>query len=252
MTDWIGLLRLFLQGVRNLEAAAAVHTNAHPTFVISIPYPDKRANRWGVVDGRNLNFSITNDQVKGVSWYVDQVVSSVAALNKRRSKLIGFYWLNEGVDRLDHPMIRAVAAQIHCARHDERLFLMWVPSYRASFKVDFGGWLHWRDIGFDFVTLQPNWAFANVPTGLNAKQNFALVANASECLGLGVEMEMPMAVRNPLAGNWTDSFDVYAAASRHYHWSALSMRTWYCGNSFNLMRLESPAYYKKLYQLVTG
>jgi hypothetical protein len=250
MHDWIGLMKIFLQGVRNLEAAAA-HTNTHPTFVIAIPYPDKRASRWGVVDGRILNFSITNDQIKGVGWYVNQVVSSVAALNLQRSKLIGFYWLNEGVDRLDHPMIRAVAAQIHRVR-DERLFLMWVPSYRASFKVDFGGWLQWRDIGFDFVTLQPNWAFANVPPGLNSSEKFALVANASECLRLGVEMELPMAVRNPLAGSWADSFDAYAAASRHYNWSALAMRTWYYGNSFNRMRLESPAYYKKLYELVTG
>ena len=120
-----------------------------------------------------------------------------------------------------------------------------------------GGWRQWRDIGFDFVTLQPNWAFANVPPGLNAEQKFALVANASECLGLGVEMELPMQIApasmsNPLAGNWTDSFDAYAAASRHYNWSGRAMRTWYYGNSFNQMRFEAPAYYMKLYTLVTG
>ena len=249
-TDWIGLLHVFLQAVENLEVAA-VDTNTRPTFVIAIPYPDKRASRWGVVDGRWLNFSVPDDQVIGVTWYVHQVVSSVDALNLKRSKLIGFYWLNEGVDRLDHPMVRAVAAQIHSAQ-EERLFLMWVPSYRASFEVDFGGWRQWRDIGFDFVTLQPNWAFANVPAGLDAKHKFALVANASECLGLGVEMELPMVVRNPMAGNWTESFDAYAGASRRYNWSERAMRTWYYGNSFNQMRSESPVYYAKLYQLVTG
>lgn len=70
------------------------------------------------------------------------------------------------------------------------------------------------------VTLQPNWAFANVPSGLNAEQKFALVANATKCLGMGVEMELPVAFRNPFAGNWTKSFDAYAAASHKYSWGA--------------------------------
>ena len=250
MGDWLGLLDVFMRGVKNLEAAALL-TNTNPTFVITIPYPDKRAVTWGSVGGRDLNFSKASDQIAGVSWYVSRVVASVAALKLKRAKMTGFYWLNEGVDRLDHPMIRAAAAAVHKAR-PERLFLMWIPSYRASFKVDFGGWREWRDIGFDFVTLQPNWAFANVPPGLNAQQKFALVANQTQCLGLGVEMELPMAVRNPLAGTWTQSFDAYAAASRRYNWGTRAMRTWYYGNSFNQMRQASPEYHAKLYELVTG
>ena len=78
------------------------------------------------------------------------------------------------------------------------------------------------------VTLQPNWAFANVPPGLTAEEKFTLVANATECLGMGVEMELPSgrigAVRKG-AGSWTTSFDAYAAASRKYHWDAKAMRT---------------------------
>ena len=135
---------------------------------------------------------------------------------------------------------------------EQKLFLMWVPSYRASFKVDYGGWRNWSSIGFDWVTLQPNWAFANIPTGLTSEQKFALVANATKCLGMGVEMELPMTVRNPFAGNWTESFDAYEAASHKYSWGREAMRTWYYGNAYNLMRLENPAYYKKLHTMVTS
>ena len=128
-------------------------------------------------------------------------------------------------------------------------------SYQASFEVDFGGWRQWRDIGFDAVTLQPNWAFADKPAGLTAQQKFALVNNATECLGMGVEMELPSGrvgdVRKG-AGNWSTSFDAYAAASRQYRWDKKAMRTWYNGNSFNAMKRENPNYFAELFALVSG
>jgi hypothetical protein len=64
-----------MAGVENLEVAAA-HTDTHPTFVITIPYPDKRATRWGAVGGRSLNFSVSSDQVLGVSWYILRTISN--------------------------------------------------------------------------------------------------------------------------------------------------------------------------------
>ena len=130
------------------------------------------------MNGRVLDFSIAADQVAGVSWYVSTVVSAVDAMGLKRARLTGFYWLNEGVDDLDHGMIRNVANHIHAvqppqppqppanaaAAHSSegastgkrmskgegegesgstsggqrRLFLMWIPSFRASFKVDYG------------------------------------------------------------------------------------------------------------------
>ena len=124
------------------------------------------------MNGRVLDFSIAADQVAGVSWYVSTVVSAVDAMGLKRARLTGFYWLNEGVDDLDHGMIRNVANHIHAvqppqppanaaAAHSSegastgkrmskgegegesgstsggqrRLFLMWIPSFRASFKV---------------------------------------------------------------------------------------------------------------------
>ena len=51
MKDWLGLLNVFVAGVKHLDAAA-MQTNTRPTFVITIPYPDKRATRWGTVGGR--------------------------------------------------------------------------------------------------------------------------------------------------------------------------------------------------------
>ena len=51
MADWLGLAGVFTKGLKQLDAAA-VETNTRPTFVITIPYPDKRATRWGAVGGR--------------------------------------------------------------------------------------------------------------------------------------------------------------------------------------------------------
>ena len=117
---------------------------------------------------RAVNFSTAADQVAGVSWYVDFIVEvrtrgsppvergahttcptttalthsahggvqTIASLRLKRSKLIGFYWLNEGVDRLDHPMVKAVAAHIHTKARTKAdqisqgsgaLILMWIP-----------------------------------------------------------------------------------------------------------------------------
>ena len=100
--------------------------------------------------------------------------------------------------------------------------------------------------------MQPNWAFHAHSCCPNATALFARVANDTMCRGMGIEMEMPLAVRNPQIANasWRASFDAYAAASATYNWGG-TVRTYYYGNDFVTMAREDPLYFEQLYRVVT-
>ena len=63
----------------------------------------------------------------------------------------------------------------------------WIPYFSAE------NYDAWQKLGFDFATMQPNFAFRNTTTS-----RFADVANMTSTYHLGVEMELPLAVRNHL------------------------------------------------------
>lgn len=127
---------------------------------------------------------------------------------------------------------------------------MWIPYFEAA------GWQDWAALGFDFATMQPNWAFHSHSVSnhtLSRAELFEQVANDTHCHGMGVEMELPLAVRNPQIqnGSWRSSFGAYVNASGKYGWAA-TMRTYYYGNDFVLMAEEDPQFFQKLYGAVVG
>ena len=156
---------------------------------------------------------------------------------------VGFYWFNEDIPEPTYPLVKKVSKYIHGLPEPTPIF-MWIPYYQAA------GWSDWKTLGFDVATMQPNWAFHNHTLG--EKDLFAHVANDTSCTGMGVEMEMPLAVRNPQIPNhsWRSSFDSYAAASEEYEWGQKTLRTYYYGNAFVEMAAEAPDYFKKLQAVV--
>lgn len=153
-------------------------------------------------------------------------------------------WFNEDIPRATYPLVKAVSKHIHGLPKPTPIF-MWIPYYQAA------GWSDWRTLGFDVATMQPNWAFHNHTLG--EKALFAHVANDTACAGMGVEMEMPLAVRNPQIPDlsWRSSFRSYAAASRQYGWEK-TLRTYYYGNAFVEMAVEAPEYFQQLKAVVRG
>ena len=51
----------------------------------------------------------------------------------------------------------------------------------------------WKELGFDFATLQPNYAFNNV----SAKERFPAIHDLADNFALGVELELDINIRNP-------------------------------------------------------
>ena len=94
-------------------------------------------------------------------------------------KLWGFYWMNEGVYSEDEQVCKETAA--YC--RNKGYGLHWSPWFRA------GGFERTRELGFDFVVMQPNYAFMNVPVGAVVADEDRLTRNANLARegGLGVE-----------------------------------------------------------------
>ena len=102
----------------------------------------------------------------------------------------------------------------------------WVPSY-ADGVID-GGARAWREAGFDFVTLQPNSVFYDV-----TPQSFSNTSAAMAEFALGVEMELPLDVRNADIGmNSTTNFYAYLGAARALGWDAGALMSFYYANEF--------------------
>lgn len=213
-SDWLDFLDMQITlGAVNLEAAAAKVTQAlamspssgglRPSIVLTIPTPDPRQDDFGIVPGlkRSLNFSLLEDRTAAVCWFVDQAYAQFAARRFARVYLAGFYWYREAIVAGEEITIPALSAHIKSAL-DPSLFLTWIPYFQTD-PVQRKYLASWRELGFDFVTLQPNFAFHNS----SADERFAVVKELALNLSLGVELELPDYVRNPTVKNWQASFN---------------------------------------------
>ena len=241
-TDWREIQALWLgdHGVRGLDAAtrAAFGPGQRTKVAVAIPYPDERAVSFGALDGGALNFSLAADRVAASCWWVDAVRAAMAPLES--VELVALYWYLEGSvspqGTDDVGILPLVAECVHAAG----LKFMWIPDYENG--VALGQAREWRAAGFDFATLQPNYAFFDVDV-----ERFANTSAAMAELGLGVEMELPLTVRNAeINYNSTTSFYEYLDNAASLQWYVPAgapggaLKTWYCGNDFVLYARAAP------------
>jgi hypothetical protein len=161
-------------------------------ILIMIPYLSRTFQKFGDCDGDNVaeNPAQDADRIKAFRWLVDEFRRRFHPEDFPHLKLWGFYWMNEGITGADEAVVRATADYLHSLN----LGFHWIPWFRAP------GVERWRDLGFDFVIMQPNYAFMNVPQGAVAADEDRLAQNAflAETLGMGVEMELDSATeRDP-------------------------------------------------------
>lgn len=179
------------------------------------------------------------ERINLVKWYVNNTINSFRKIKYDKIRLVGFYWMSESVSKNDVKLVKNVSKIIH----SKELFFYWIPYYNAK-GID-----SWRSLGFDYVMLQPNFAFYDV--GL---ERFRDVDKRIRALGIGVEMELPLYKRNPRLEDWKQSFILYLDASIKYNWSNLPLISYYYGNDFIKMGKNSSlrTYYKFVYDHVTG
>lgn len=229
--DWSWLIdRLLGSGnqVKNLqdaaeEASKLLGKEITLRVIIVIPLPDP-----------NLNLSQRIEKVKN---YVDEVVAKFYSYNFKNLRLEGFYWMSESTYGRDSDLIRASCNYVH-----EKGFRMyWIPYFAAQ------GYENWKDLGFDYVMLQPNFAFYDLTV-----QRFKEVDERIRKYNLTVEMELPDYIRNPNLRDWKQSFVIYLNASLFYKWNKLSPTSYFYGNAFYRFYSNERPYYDLLYKYVKG
>ncbi|MBI3922151.1 MAG: DUF4855 domain-containing protein, partial [Armatimonadetes bacterium] len=152
--------------------------------ILMIPYPSSKQKDFGDVDGdgRSEDLSTPQDRDKVVAWFVDEALRRWESSKFSHLKLWGFYWMNEGISPADEPVVRRTSDYVHRRGYK----MHWIPWFVAP------GHTKWRELGFDFVIMQPNFAFIE-PTGgrrLPNEDRLTDNANRARSLALGVEMEL--------------------------------------------------------------
>ena len=229
--DWNWLLdRLLGSGnqIKNLQDAAEeakvlLDKEVVLKVIIVIPLPDP-----------NLNLS---QRVAKVKNYIDESTSRFYSFNFTNLRLVGFYWMSETAPERDCQLIREACNYVH----EKGLKMYWIPYFNAQ------GYENWKELGFDYVMLQPNFAFYDLTT-----QRFKEVDERIKRYNLTVEMELPMYTNNPNLRDWKQSFVIYLNASLFYDWGKLTPKSYYYGNAFYQIYSSERPYYNLLYKYVKG
>lgn len=156
--------------------------------VLTLPYPSPKVSDWGKLEenGPSLSFDPAKvgeeqaykNRLAAVTWYKDKLINRWYQSEYKYLKLEGIYWFQELVDDAapkERELIRNTADMVHY--HGFRFY--WIPYYGSP------GLEEWKDLGFDYAFLQPNYYQANeVPI-----ERVQLTLDVANKYGMGVEIE---------------------------------------------------------------
>ncbi len=146
---------------------------------LSILYPVTAVNEFGIVDGRNLDFSKLEDRKAAIKWLIDEQFKRFNEKNYKHLELKGYYWFTEEISYSDRQLINLLNYTTDYVR-SLGLINTWIPYYHAS------GYNDWQNLGFDIVCYQPNYAFnQNVPD-----ERLFNAAEAAKRFGMCIELEV--------------------------------------------------------------
>ncbi len=145
---------------------------------MSILYPVVSVNEFGVIDGKNLDFSNLEDRKTALKWLIDEQLSGFNNKKYEHLTLNGFYWFTEEINYNDLQLMELLKYTTDYVR-GLGLITTWIPYFHAS------GFDDWRHLGFDMACYQPNYAFNQaIPDSrlFNA-------ADTAKLLGMCIELE---------------------------------------------------------------
>lgn len=191
LADWRFYLDLLFDRDLNLHALdeavsrVAVTLGTPPKKIpvmLMLPYMSPKQKNFGVIDdsGRSLDLSQLGDVVRCTKWFVEDTSRRFEEGHFKNLSLWGYYWMCEGVVKGEEERVRAASQVIH----DRNYGLHWIP-WSGADAVD-----RWRDLGFDFVTLQPNNSCSEDLYRLRDEQQFSDCGALAHKYGLGVEIEV--------------------------------------------------------------
>lgn len=165
--DWQALIDYYFDvdgGVNAVEQAVKLAVEdmgenppAKRKIVIGVPEPITYAEYadpssstvyWGALNGRDMDFSNTNDRMTACLWYIDEIIREFRKKDYKYVELAGFYWVAEKATQT-----RDLMKKIGEYLAEKELTFNWIPYYSAD------GFSEWKSFGFSCAYLQPNYFF---------------------------------------------------------------------------------------------
>lgn len=155
--DWLYLLNSYfsdkssfgaLEAVLSDMARKGVIPQRKRKVVIGIPTPALGFTKWGELFGRSLDFNKTDDQVAAAQWFIDESLSRWKKKGYKNIELTGFYWIDEDADKYE---LAIKYTQKYAGSRGMKFY--WIPYWNAK------GADGWKELGFDYAYLQPNYFF---------------------------------------------------------------------------------------------
>ena len=157
--------------------------NIRPKVILTIPYPDSKQETFA----ENVSFAaekvgskqaFANRQV-ATAEYLNQLMSTWEAAQFQAIDLAGIYWYKETMDTTvpdEEKLVRYTAELVHSKGYK----FYWIPFFGSK------GYENWKDYGFDYVILQPNF-YAKEDPPKERMDNVAALAGKHH---LGIELEI--------------------------------------------------------------
>jgi hypothetical protein len=151
--------------------------------VLTLPDPIKGSNTWGDLNGKQLDFNITDDRIAACKWYVDHVIEQWNEQGFDQLQFKGFYWVAE-TQRDSWEILQELSKHIK----SKGLDFYWIPYMYAEGAAD------WKKSGFDHAYQQPNYFF-------KVDRPYSLLTKAIDMgnkYHMGLEMEFDFKVAQPV------------------------------------------------------
>ena len=142
---------------------------------------------WGKIDGRQLDFSNTEDQILAYRWYIDYVRSCWNEAGLEHLELARFYIISEILVakatgwNYKYKKWDKILPYVAEYLHEKKYGMYWIPYYKAD------GYDMTSKLGIDYTWLQPNkyWDYPEK----KQKKSWTWVFNTMNTYGHGMEIE---------------------------------------------------------------
>ena len=191
MSDWTDFYdEIFIDGFNTdaIEEAAgevkkALSLGDDYKVKISIPVCNAVYTQtdFGDVDGDGVSEDLSSieNRIKVMKWSIDYIEKSFEAKHYSNISLGGFYYLPENISTWRNDTMNVVKTAVDYA-HEKGYYFVWIPYAEST------GFVACDDLGFDAVTMQPNYMFKTEWP----KECVDVCAAISKRFGIGVEIEM--------------------------------------------------------------
>jgi hypothetical protein len=191
-----------------------------------------------------LTIPVANESVKtsSITKNIDKILAYWNRLNPRNLKLVGLYW-GFTEDVLSVPGLTGIIPDLAKYVHGKGLKLLIIPFFNAWFDPKK---LH--DLGFDYVTLQPNYAWRSD----NPINRFAVV-NSLITGGYIDGAEFELVAYDPVYccnGDWRVNLQTYIGQADQYAWYRDRIATYYFGSDISQMGRDPRSDYRSGYDAI--